>query len=257
MAKSNRTTLLGVLALLAWTGGFQPLAGAEDPPVYAGEIVARYPHDPDAFTQGLVFHDGSLYEGTGRHGESSLRELELETGEIIRRHNLGKRYFGEGITILDGRVYQLTWRSHTGFVYDLEDFSVLDTFYLPGEGWGLTHDGEHLILSDGTAELRFLDPDSLREVRRLTVTSPAGPVDRLNELEYIDGEIWANVWYEDYLLRIDPDNGKVNSLVDLRGLHPRRGSEEVLNGIAWDPAKRRLFVTGKLWPVLFEIRVQE
>ena len=260
MTRGTRASLLLLAACLAWGGAVaaaEPEA-PEAPPVYRAEVVAQYPHDSNAFTQGLAVAGGSMYEGTGRNGQSSLRRVELESGEVVQRHNLGSRYFGEGITIMDGKVYQLTWQSHTGFVYDLDSFELLDTFYLAGEGWGLTHDGEHLIVSDGSATLRFLDPADFREVKRVEVKGPDGrPVARLNELEYIDGEVWANVWYQDFILRIDPHSGAVNSVVDLRGLYEPRSSEAVLNGIAWDQDNGRLFVTGKLWPQLYEIRVSE
>lgn len=226
-------------------------------PVHGVEVVASYPHDPNAFTQGLTIHAGLLYEGTGRNGESSLRLVDLETGEVQRRQNLPQRYFGEGITVLGDKVYQLTWQSHVGFVYALEDFKQLESFFLPGEGWGITHDGTSLIVSDGTAMLRFLDPTTLRETHRVAVTEDGLPLTRLNELEYIDGEVWANVWYTDTIVRIDPATGKVNSKVDLSGLHPERTNDDVLNGIAWDTDAQRLFVTGKLWSRLYEIRVSE
>src|SRR5690606_26601987 len=225
------------------------------PPVQRAEVLNTYPHDPDAFTQGLVIHAGRLYEGTGRNGQSSLREVDLESGTILRRHNLSERYFGEGIAVLNDRIYQLTWQSHIAFIYAVEDFAALGSFYLPGEGWGITTDGESLIVSDGSAFLRFLDPADGKERGRVEVRDAQGPVDRLNELEYIDGEVWANVWYEDHLLRIDPLSGKVTARVDLSGLQPQRGRDDVLNGIAWDAEGRRLFVTGKLWPALYEIRV--
>jgi glutamine cyclotransferase len=234
------------------------LYAAEDLPLYTYEIIEEYPHDPAAFTQGLTWHDGFLYEGTGRNGQSTLRKVALESGELLQRHNLGRRYFGEGIAIRDGLVYQLTWQSHIGFIYDLETFEQQETFFVAGEGWGITFDDEHLIISDGSATLRFLDPTTQSEVRRLTVMLNDQPVSYLNELEFIKGEIWANVWYQDVILRIDPQSGKVNSRVDLTGLYPeRRNADEVLNGIAWDNEQQRLFVTGKLWPVLYEIALQE
>lgn len=231
---------------------------AQDPvPVQRIEVVATYPHDPQAFTQGLVYEDGYLFEGTGRNGESSLRRVDLATGEVLQRSNLGARYFGEGITILGDRIYQLTWQSHIGFVYDRESFRQLQTFFLPGEGWGLTHDGNQLIVSDGTPVLRFLDPETFKEERRVVVTEAGRPLARLNELEYIDGEVWANVWYTDYIVRIDPASGVVTGKLDLSGLHQGREPDAVLNGIAWDAESRRLFVTGKLWPALYEIRLAE
>ncbi|MGV3590328.1 MAG: glutaminyl-peptide cyclotransferase [Gammaproteobacteria bacterium] len=226
-------------------------------PVATVEVVQTYPHDPDAFTQGLVIFDGELYEGTGRNGQSSLRRVALDTGEVLQRRNLGSMYFGEGITIMNGRVYQLTWQSQLGFVYDRASFDLQKTFFLPGEGWGITHDGTHLIVSDGTAQLRFLDPETQKEVKRITVTEDGLPLNRLNELEFIDGEVWANVWYTDYIVRIDPQTGRINSKVDLGGLHPTRGADDVLNGIAWDAEAQRLFVTGKLWSALYEVKIVE
>jgi glutamine cyclotransferase len=252
--------LRAFLPLLAGLGCALGLASAlaQPPvPVQQVEVVASYPHDPMAFTQGLVFDKGQLFEGTGRHGESSLRRVDLESGEVQQRADLGLRYFGEGITILGERIYQLTWQSHIGFVYERDSFRQLQTFFLPGEGWGLTHDGSALIVSDGTPVLRFLDPENFRELRRVTVTEAGQPLARLNELEYIDGEVWANVWYTDYIVRIDPASGVVTGKLDLSGLHQGREPDAVLNGIAWDAESRRLFVTGKLWPALYEIRLAE
>lgn len=244
--------LLAALALGAGTALAQPAV-----PVHRIEVVASYPHDPQAFTQGLVYEDGYLFEGTGRYGESSLRRVDLATGDVLQRSNLGVRYFGEGITILKDRIYQLTWQSHIGFVYERDSFRQLQTFFLPGEGWGLTHDGSQLIVSDGTPVLRFLDPQTFKELRRVTVTEAGQPLARLNELEYIDGEVWANVWYTDHIVRIDPVSGAVTGKLDLSGLYQGREADAVLNGIAWDAEQRRLFVTGKLWPTLYEIRVVE
>jgi len=226
-------------------------------PVQKIAVVASYPHDPAAFTQGLVFEDGFLYEGTGRTGQSSLRRVALDSGEVLQRSNLGARYFGEGITILNDRIYQLTWQSHIGFVYAQDSFKQEQTFFLPGEGWGITHDGTYLIVSDGTTNLRFLDPQTFKEVKRVAVTEAGLPLDRLNELEFINGEVWANVWYTDFIVRIDPASGKVIAKLDLSGLYQSRGIDDVLNGIAWDAAGERLFVTGKLWPALYEVRVVE
>ncbi len=229
---------------------------AEDIPLYQARVVNEYPHDPDAFTQGLIYWEGELYEGTGQYGASTLRRVDLESGELLQRRNLDRRYFGEGITILNDKIYQLTWRASVGFVYDRESFEQLGSFYLPGEGWGITHDGEQLIVSDGSPFLRFLDPESLEEVRRVQVTDDTGEVVYLNELEYINGEVWANIWYQNYLVRIDPESGRVKSRVDLSNLYSeRRSFDAVLNGIAWDAEQERLFVTGKLWPRLYEIEV--
>ena len=228
-----------------------------DVPVSTVRVVNTYPHDPEAFTQGLVVLNGELYEGTGRNGQSSLRRVALETGEVLQRRNLGALYFGEGITIMNDRVYQLTWQSQLGFVYDRASFDLQKTFFLPGEGWGITHDGTHLIVSDGTAQLRFLDPDTQQEVKRITVTEDGMPLSRLNELEYGAGEVWANVWYTDFIVKIDPATGRITGKLDLAGLHSTRGADDVLNGIAWDAAAERLFVTGKLWSALYEIEVVE
>ncbi len=227
-------------------------------PVYSFEVVTAYPHDPNAFTQGLQFHDGYLYESTGLRGRSSLRQVDLESGRVLRRVNLPQRYFGEGLAIVEDRIYQLTWHAETGFIYDLETFRRLDQFTYEGEGWGLAYDGVHLIISDGSSRLRFMDPDGFREVHTLEVTADGEPVRNLNELAWIEGEIWANIFRSDKIARIDPSDGAVLGWIDLTGiLDPRhaRGQEDVLNGIAYDPETERIFVTGKLWPRLFEIRV--
>lgn len=254
----NKLFFIGIFTSLVLIFSAAGVLAADSYSVLQVEVVNTFPHDPDAFTQGLTFHDGMLYEGTGRKGQSSLRLVDLESGELLKRHNLNSRYFGEGITILNDRVYQLTWQSHIGFVYDLESFDQQKSFFLPGEGWGITHDGEQLIVSDGTPALRFLDPETLQEVRRVQVTLDGTPVQYLNELEYINGEVWANIWYQDIIVRIDPETGNVNSILDLSKLHTDRSSrDEVLNGIAWDEQNRRLVVTGKLWPSLYEIKVLE
>lgn len=227
---------------------------------YGYRVLNTYPHDIGAFTQGLSFRGGYLYEGTGKNGLSSLSKIKLEDGEVVQSTRLGQRYFGEGIELVDDRIYQLTWRSHMVFVYDRDSFEQLQTFYNPTEGWGLTYDGESLILSDGSAILRFLDPASFSELHQVEVTLDGRPVANLNELEYIDGEVWANVWQTDFILRIDPADGTVNSIVDLTGLsaQTRLGSNEaVLNGIAWDAEGERLLVTGKHWANLFEIELVE
>jgi glutamine cyclotransferase len=221
-------------------------------------IVHAYPHDQHAFTQGLVYADGHLYESTGMKGQSSLREEDLETGRILRMQLVPDQYFAEGLTNWKNTLIQLTWQSHTAFVYDRATFRQLRTFHYDGEGWGLTQDGKDLILSDGTATLRFLDPDTFREVRRITVKDRGAPVTRLNELEYIHGEIYANVWHSDRIARIAPATGRVLGWIDLKGLMPRdqlTSDEAVLNGIAYDAVHNRLFVTGKLWPKVFEITV--
>lgn len=251
-----QASLLLVILAIALFFGLPISFSSEKVPVYKVEIVNQYPHDSNAFTQGLAFEDGRLYEGTGQRGQSSLRLLDLETGDLLQRESLERRYFGEGITILDDKVYQLTWVSNIGFIYDKESFTQLSSFYMAGEGWGITHNNEYLIVSDGSSYLRFLDTETHSEVKRIQVTDELGPVSNLNELEYIKGEIWSNVWYQDYIVRIDPDTGAVNSRVDLTGLYTAgRNKDAVLNGIAWDADNERLFVTGKLWPSLYEIEV--
>lgn len=224
-------------------------------PVMGYRIVEAYPHDPQAFTQGLVFADGILYEGTGLRGYSSLRKVDLKSGSILQIHHLPGRYFGEGITIWGTRVIQLTWQAKVGFVYDKETFQLLDTFNYPTEGWGITHDGERLIMSDGTSTLHLLDPQSFKEVGRIEVHDSSGPVSRLNELEYVKGEIYANVWKTDRITRISPQTGQVVGWIDLAGLLEDNYWVDVLNGIAYDVKNDRLFVTGKLWPKLFEIEL--
>lgn len=221
-------------------------------------VVKTYPHDPSAFTQGLTLDDGWLYEGTGGYGRSSIRRIDLDSGQVAQLATLDRAYFGEGIAILDERLYQLTWQQGTVFVYDVKSFHPLARFRYAGEGWGLTTDGELLIVSDGSNELRYFEPADFTVVRTVAVTDGGTPVVRLNELEYINGEIWANVWGEERIARIDPRSGKVLAWLDLSGLHPRdrRGMDDVLNGIAYDAAANRVFVTGKHWPRLFELRVE-
>ena len=226
-------------------------------PVYGYTVVRAYPHDREAFTQGLAFDDqGVLYESTGQRGRSSLRRVELSSGAVLQRHDLPATLFGEGIAVLGDRIIQLTWQAGSAFVYDKNSFSVLQEFTYRTEGWGLTHDGQRLIMSDGTATLYFLHPDTLAETARLTVRDHHGPVIRLNELEYVRGEILANIWQTDRIARIDPRTGHVIGWLDLTGLlqpSDRRQPVDVLNGIAYDPRTDRLFVTGKWWPKLFEI----
>ncbi len=227
-------------------------------PVVGYRIVNTYPHDPSAFTQGLVFADGVLYEGTGLRGQSSLRKVDLRTGTILQVRQLPVRFFGEGITIYGNRVIQLTWRAKVGFVYHKQTFQLLDTFNYSTEGWGITHDGRSLIISDGTSTLYLLDPQTFREVGRLEVHTRDGPVSRLNELEYVQGEIYANIWKTDRIARISPQTGEVAGWIDLERLlkpEDRYRRIDVLNGIAYDVKNDRLFVTGKLWPKLFEIEL--
>jgi glutaminyl-peptide cyclotransferase len=242
----------GILLLCPW-------GWASSVPVAGFRVVAMFPHDPGAFTQGLVFDAGTLFEGTGKYGRSTLRRVDLESGEVLQETALPRELFGEGITVWRDEIVQLSWRAHRGLRYDRATLERVGEFHLPGEGWGITHDGRHWIISDGTDILRFLDPDSATEVRRIKVRDGLRPVTRLNELEYIDGEVWANIWYEDRLVRISPEDGAVLGYVDLSGLWPaerRRATEAVLNGIAYDASAERLFVTGKYWPWLYEIEVR-
>ena len=227
-------------------------------PVADVRVVASYPHDPGAFTQGLLWHGGHLYESTGRYGESSLRRVELQSGEVLQRFDVPQQYFAEGLALLGGRLYQLTWQGGTGFVYDLEGFTPAGTFPYQGEGWGLTTDGTQLIQSDGSNVLRFLDPQSFAVRRTVEVTDGGRPVHDLNELEWVRGEVWANVWHDMRIARIDPAGGRVVGWVDLAPIVPAGlggGGEAVPNGIAYDEGGDRLFVTGKLWPTLFEVSV--
>ncbi|MDD5082476.1 MAG: glutaminyl-peptide cyclotransferase [Dehalococcoidales bacterium] len=227
-------------------------------PVYTYRVVNAYPHDPQAFTQGLAFDNGILYEGTGLYGSSSLRRVDRETGEVLQIHNLPAEYFGEGITVYQGTIIQLTWQSYTGFIYDRDSFDLLRQFSYPTEGWGVTHDGERIIMSDGTSILHFLDPVTFSETGSVEVHDNDMPVTRINELEHINGEIYANVWQTDEIAIIDPRDGRVTGWIDLSGLLPTRevsGQVDVLNGIAYDSPAGRLFVTGKLWPWLFEIEL--
>lgn len=240
-------------AIAAWP----QWSGPREPKLWGVDIVASYPHDPNAFTQGLLVHGGVLYEGTGQYGASTIREVDLETGRVERRAALPRRYFGEGIAILNDKLYQLTWQSGAGFVYDVASFEQVGMFGYDGEGWGLTHDGEHLIMSDGSAAIRFLDPETFEVVRTIRVRDQGRPVVRLNELEYIDGEIWANIWYDDRIVRIAPDSGDVVGWIDATAVFPStlRRRDDVLNGIAYDADSGRIFITGKNWPRLYEIDV--
>ncbi len=248
-----------VLPLPTVTPSSSPSPTSVDPTrLYTYHVIRTYPHDPAAYTEGLVLVDGVLYEGTGLVGRSSLRRVHLETGTVLQSRSLPEPYFGEGIAVLDGRIFQLTWKSQIGFVYDRETFEQERTFSYATEGWGLTTDGSRLIMSDGTATLHFLDPKTLRETATLQVEDDRGPVTRLNELEYVDGEVWANVWKSNRIVRIDPASGRVTGVIDLTGiLNPNAllSPVDVLNGIAYDAAGDRLFVTGKLWPWLFEIEI--
>ena len=227
-------------------------------PTYTYRIVNTYPHDRDAFTQGLVFNGGALYEATGLYGHSTLRKTRLETGDVLQISKLPAQFFGEGITIWRDRIIQLTWRSGIGLVYDKNSFELLEQFTYSTEGWGITHNGNHLVMSDGTSTLYFLHPDSFEEIGRIEVFDGYGPVTRLNELEYVRGEIYANVWQTNRIARISPKTGKVIGWIEMDGLlnqEELREPVDVLNGIAYDAEKDRLFVTGKLWPKVFEIKL--
>jgi len=254
----SATALTGLLLSFPDTAA-QPLHAQEisrGTPNYTYRVVNVYPHDRRASTQGLIYSDGFLYESTGGHGRSSLRKLRLETGEVLQQHPLAWEHFGEGMSEWGDDLVQLTWRSNVGFVYDKATLRVKRTFHYPGEGWGLTHDQTRLIMSDGSATLRFLDPETFRETGRLTVREDHLPLQWLNELEFVRGEIYANVWETDRIARISAYTGQVTGWIDLNGLLPeidRMIRVGVLNGIAYDSRKNRLFVTGKLWPKLFEI----
>jgi glutaminyl-peptide cyclotransferase len=245
--------------LLMGTIGFLPSRQAVVP-TYGFTVVRSFPHDRQAFTQGLIYRNGFLYEGHGLFGQSGIRKVKLETGEVLQSKPLDAQYFGEGITDWKGSLIQITWQSEIGFVYDMATFERTRTFSYKGEGWGITHDDTRLIMSDGQAEglLHFLDPLTLKETGRLIVRDARGPVASLNELEYVKGEIYANVWQTDRIARISPKDGRVVGWIDLSGLLPaaqRGDSGAVLNGIAYDAAGDRLFVTGKLWPRIFEIKL--
>ena len=229
------------------------------PEEFTYQRVTYYTHDPDAFTQGLFYHDGFIYENTGRKGESSLRKVELTTGKILEQSFLGDQYFGEGITLWNNQIIQLTWYANLGFIYTLDGFEQVKTFNYPTEGWGITSMEDRLVMSDGSETLYFMDPATLTQTDRLKVYDNQGPVTNLNELEYIEGLIYANVWHEDYIVTIDPNTGKVMTRIDLTGLMDANWSRrlDVLNGIAYDKSGKRLFVTGKWWPRLYEIRIVE
>jgi glutaminyl-peptide cyclotransferase len=253
--KSRGEALLALLLLLAASPSW---AEPRPVPFCSIRIVHVYPHDPTAFTQGLLFADGFLYESTGLHGESSLRKVNLETGEVVRSHALHPQYFGEGLTLWQDRLIQLTWKNGIAFVYDKESFVLKGTFTYGHEGWGLAHDGSSLIMSDGSATLRFLQPESFKEIRSVEVTDRGVPVRNLNELEYVRGEILANVWGTEGIAKISPATGEVVAWVDLSLLRAALGPVrqcDVLNGIAYDVVQNRLFVTGKLWPKLFQIEI--
>jgi glutaminyl-peptide cyclotransferase len=269
----SRISLIGVICIFLLSSGCQSGAVANysvannatnipnkgNVPTYGYEIVNTWPHDQDAYTQGLIFYEGKLLESTGQEGRSSLRLVEPETGKVLKKINVPRPYFAEGITFFKGRIYQLTWQHQLGFIYDVESFEKVGEFSYRGEGWGLTNDGSSLILSDGTNRIRFLDPNNFQVNRTISVLEGSTPVDRINELEYVHGEIYANIWQKDRVARIEPQTGRVLGWIDLTGLRPlseAKDNEAVLNGLAYDESKDLLYVTGKLWPKLFEIRLK-
>jgi glutamine cyclotransferase len=248
---------LALLPILPWAQSDAGEGAKTDrTPVYPYRVIRSYPHDRLAFTQGLVYEEGFFYEGTGLHGQSALRKVDPATGRILKETRLEPSHFGEGIAIFGNRIVQLTWKSRIGFVYDKNSFQLVRTFAYPGEGWGITHDGKRLIMSDGTSLLRLLDPRDFREVATLGVHDEKGPVTGLNELEYVRGEIYANIWPTERIAVIDPKSGRVRGWIDLKGLLGKVDAQgaDVLNGIAYDARGDRLFVTGKLWPKVFEIK---
>jgi glutaminyl-peptide cyclotransferase len=264
-----RTFLILVILLsllcVQCNGGANTNSASNNPPANAPvptlgyQIVNIWPHDPNAFTQGLVYLDGKMIESTGQEGRSSLRNVEVQTGKILKKVDVPEPYFAEGIALLNNKVYQLTWQHQLGFIYDPQNFQKVGEFKYDGEGWGLTTDGHSLILSDGSNRIRFLDPDSFRVTKTIAVLDGKSPVRELNELEFVNGEIYANIWHEDRIAAINPQTGHVNAWIDLTGLlQPGdvQDPEAVLNGIAYDQSGNRLFVTGKLWPRLFEIKIK-
>jgi glutaminyl-peptide cyclotransferase len=234
---------------------------SEKIPVYTYEVVNTFPHDSQAFTQGLIFQDGAFIESTGLEKHSTLRRVELQTGKVLQKADVPPFYFAEGMTVFDGKVYQLTWKGQKGFIYDPKTLEKTGEFEYEGEGWGLTHDADSLILSNGSNELRFLDPSNTRKIKRtLRIFEQGRPLEEINELEYVQGEIYANVWHQDRIARIDPQDGKIKGWIDLSGLlkaNEATDPEAVLNGIAYDETGDRLFVTGKLWPKIFEIKLKQ
>jgi glutamine cyclotransferase len=233
-------------------------AGKATVAIYGYEVIHVFPHDPGSYTQGLIFNNGKLIESTGQVGHSSLRQVELETGKVLQKVDVPEPYFAEGMTLLKGKIYQLTWQHQLGFIYDASTFEKIGKFNYQGEGWGLANDGQSLILSDGSNRIRFLDPENFQIRKTIAVRDGGTAVTEINELEYIQGEIYANIWHADRIARIDPQTGRVVGWIDLSGLLPRgevHDEEAVLNGIAYDETGGSLFVTGKLWPKLFEIRL--
>jgi glutaminyl-peptide cyclotransferase len=248
-----------VLAVgMLWIGRACKAAPAEDIPAYGYSLVKVWPHDRGAFTEGLVFWEGLLIESTGLNGRSTLRKVDLETGRVLKEVKLPEQFFGEGIAVLGEKIFQLTWQSHRGFIYDLKSMTLERDFPFTGEGWGLTTDGHSLIMTDGTNRIRFLDPVTFQVTRNVEVFAHGEPVKMLNELEYVKGELYANVWQTQFVLRIDPATGAILGVINFVGILPesdRSRDTDVMNGIAYDARGDRLFVTGKNWPRLFEVKV--
>jgi len=248
------------IIVLVWVSIRAVPSGAATP-VYDFDIVHTYPHDPSAFTEGLFYLDGFLYESTGLERHSSIRKVQIDTGAVIQKLAIPAQYFGEGIVNWGDRIVSLTWKSHIGFVFDLATFTLQRDFRYDGEGWALTQDGKQIIMSDGTSQLRFINPTTMKETKRIQVTLEGKPIHNLNELEWVKGEIFANVWETNWIVRIDPGSGHIVGLINLAGLLSPYGQvlgpEAVLNGIAYDESGDRLFVTGKNWPKLFEIRLRK
>ncbi|MGN6376834.1 MAG: glutaminyl-peptide cyclotransferase [Sphingomonas sp.] len=243
--------LAGLVVLLA-----APAAAQAAIPIVPAKVVATFPHDPRAFTEGLLWHDGYLYEATGEPGRSSIRKVDLATGKVLQKAVIPPPTFGEGIAVWKDQIVSLTWKQHVGWRWTLDGFRKVGEFHYPGEGWALTSDGTHLLMSDGSNQIRVLDPATMQEVRRIAVTADGKPLGMINELEWVDGEILANVWMTNVIARIDPKTGNVIGWIDLSALTAQvdpSGPDDVPNGIAWDARKHRLFVTGKDWPTLFEI----
>jgi glutamine cyclotransferase len=256
----TKTNSLPIDAAPTGTANGNAARGNAAPTLYGYEVVNTFPHDPEAFTQGLVFHEGALVESTGLERHSTLRRVELQTGKVLQRVDVPRDFFAEGLTLFNGKIYQLTWKGEKGFVYDPQTFEKTGEFTYTGEGWGLTHDADSLILSDGSDKLRFIDPNNYQVRRTVSVKDGGRPVISLNELEYVKGEVYANVWHRNLIARIDPQTGRVKGWIDLSGLlKPGDVTDEeaVLNGIAYDESSDRLFVTGKLWPKLFEVRLKQ
>lgn len=256
-SKSTKIFLVLAVVSIVLSGLYLSISDSSPSGKLELEITSIFPHDPEAFTQGLIYHDGIFYESTGLYGKSSLRKVDPRSGKVLKKLELPENYFAEGITIIGDRIYQLTWKSGKGFIYNKNDFSPLGTFYYKTEGWGLTTDGKNLIMSDGTSQIYFMETDNFTILRTLNVTYNNSPVSNINELEYAEGMIYANIWQSNYIVAIDPGNGNVKKLIDLDevlGKHMLRDNVKVPNGIAYREKPRTFYVTGKLWPDLFELQ---